>query len=560
MNLLNNNKTIIIIIIIIALFIILLSMLLIYYNKNKLKAGDISFDKHCSEDITEYTNYVNEYENYMTEIEAKYIGGWCYPGIVKMQDFYQNYDREYYSMNGWKIHISPSFKNALKVLKIVCKYHKTSKLGFTFKCIDELNRYHQYVSKINLRNYDAIRGKFIAIYTRSDREAVQIANDLNVKFRKNGLLRTDDFITIKNDFQIYPGIYTRLCNYADKYGATRDTVGVLYDELYAYLTLTKKIFTEDIPNIEYDNYVHPFNTLKFNNHILPKNVCVINDLLVSKNIIDDVYNCINKINNPYYIYAIKIMEHYKELPDIMEIIKNDETISANVKDNLDNVVFGDSLKTYYKYKKLLELHQKLECKVSNEDLRNYLRDNDIRSDEQSFIRLLIKFTETNMDNIKVSIYERLQNIFNHNPEYYVFNMDEFIDKNEFLDTINIDVDKLIRKLNKLIDLYNSLNQRVRDYGSYRMWNSIQSIDFKFGFDYELLNDDNDDEARDEVIRMLFDANVNFKDVIKYNDIPHTRDIDIDNGITQKFSYFTPIEYQKDNECYYDEITNWLNDL
>lgn len=552
MNILSNNKIIIIIIIIISLFIILLSILLIYYSKNKLNAGDIVFDEHCKK-FNEYEKYINEYKNYIETINVELSSGWYYVNFQKFKDTYKFKDN---SANGWKIHISPTFENALKVLKIVYKYHGTSELDFIFKCMGNLGTYYEYVSKSNLDNpkCDSIRGKFIAIYTRTDKEAVQIANDLNRKFINNGLV-PNNFITIKNDFQIYPGIYARLCNYVDNFGPTRDKIGILYKELYAYLTLTKNIFGNDIPNLDYINYIHPFNKLKFNGRVVPKNVCIINDLLVSRCIIDDTRKCINEINNPYYIYAIKIMEHYKKCPDITEIIMDDKNIPENVKDSLDNKIFGNSLKTYYKYKKLLELHQKSPIIVTNDDLKNYIINNNIIGDEQSFVNLLITSTEISPTNIDVSIYERLQNIFKHKPEYYVFNMDEFIGKNSFSDIINIDVDRLVEKLNKLINLYNYLNQRVRDVCRI-MWNNIQSIDFKFGFDYELLYAAND-KAYEEIIRILFDDNIKFKDVIKYNDIPRRKNIY--NEISQKFSYLAPIEYQKEYQREFKHIYNFYYD-
>ncbi|GHU11449.1 hypothetical protein FACS189449_02940 [Alphaproteobacteria bacterium] len=164
---------------------------------------------------------------------------------------------------GWKIHISARPSTAQKVLDIVLPILKESSKKY------ESNAYKKLVYKIlvsipEMRTfYNAARfgdsplsqrGKFIAIYPRSDQEANFIATEIDKAFKENKLVR-EDFIYVSGDFQVghSGGIYARFCHYGGFEGDKRG---------FPYIPLESlKIHAHDLGK-EYNDYEHPFAVLK----------------------------------------------------------------------------------------------------------------------------------------------------------------------------------------------------------------------------------------------------------------------------------------------------------
>ena len=83
------------------------------------------------------------------------------------------------------------------------------------------------------------------IYPNSDDIAAEISEKLNEEFQKRGLT-DEDFIELRYDFKIYPGIYTRFTSYDDADGATRDELSIPKDTLLKYHRV-KTLQPENIP-------------------------------------------------------------------------------------------------------------------------------------------------------------------------------------------------------------------------------------------------------------------------------------------------------------------------
>ena len=546
-----------------------------------LTAGDVIFDDNVN--YADYKNDVKEFKNITKDIKLDkelsdmYIRGWTVPNYTHYSDTYKNVNYEH--VNGWKIHISPTLKNVVKVLKIVTDYSKECETNrelhkkelenaeknlldyaringykitindfnskeikekfensiyykiwaqhknndkhinyLFFKFNNNFDDYNRLINDKNLRGNDDLRGKFIAIYSKNDFQAREIADTLHEKFVDNGLINEDDFINIKNDFQVYPGIYARLTNYYDAIfndRKSRSKVGINYWDLEAHLTYGMYIDH----NIE--TYEHPFKELRFNGKILPRNVYIINDLFAVKSIIDNMCTYINDfnqyMNNSYFDYTIKLFKNIANYNNI----------------KVDTIVTTfNAANKYDKYEVLLDEIHKHNIEINNEFIKNYIDNNNItNANELNFIQSLVD------DNIPV--FDKLNDVIKN---YTGLNgsLRDFINDNDYRNLNDIH-DDAIRKINHVIDVideFNNLNVRVQ-YACTIMCNNIENNKFKFGFNYELT--DNDTRCR-EYIMDLYNADIEYDDVIKYNDIVNDRIINR-KLVNQKYTYQTPIDRQ-----------------
>ena len=487
-----------------------------------LTAGDVIFD-----DNVRYSNCKNEFDDIVRNInhekssESEYTNGWLVPDYAHFTDFDT---QEPINMNGWKIHISPTFKNVVRVLKIVIDYAKECEKNnnyITFKFMRDLDKYKSYISNENLNVYDyeSQRGKFITIYPKNDEQAREIADTLHEKFDQNRLRNDNDFISIKNDFQIYPGIYTRLANYKDIYENTGNKVGIDVNELMAHLNANNI-------NVGYKNYKHPFKELRFNNKILPKNVCAINDLFAVKSIIKNTREICKYINNPYFDYMIRLFK--------------DMLWYFNIKVKFDEISKDDHFKElknkWSKYYNPLKTLLDRDFRITNKYFKNYLNRRVISDEEIGLIKSLI----LSVDDFTRLDY-RLNNIFSINTNPNINNQGrlyDFINNNGSIYKINNDGLKMMNNLAEYQRDFYSSDEHVKKVCSI-MWNCIDYFKFTFGFNYELTENE---EERRRYIRDLYDEDIDYKDVIKYNDIVDNRVMNVELA-RQRYKYQRSIDKQ-----------------
>lgn len=223
------------------------------HPENKIENSGSQDEIFFSEAIKEQNESLKRYVDDKVSEKLAY----CFSGFCGMcsGDF---------SPRGWKIHISPKpNKNIFRVLEIVESARE--KLNFCYKFFNDLVL---YVNVCNDNKNQA--GKFITIYPKDDQMALEIAETLNEAFKKNNLSE-NDFLEIRNDFKVYPGIYTRLCHYNDKEDKnSRYSLGIPQTVLKNYVN-SKKL----------SKYKHPFKKLTVKNIEIPKKVSKINKFLSS---------------------------------------------------------------------------------------------------------------------------------------------------------------------------------------------------------------------------------------------------------------------------------------
>jgi hypothetical protein len=210
---------------------------------------------------------------------------------------------------GWKLHVSPKPQYCKRIFDIVKNYCVPRKIAF--KRTSTLEAY------IKIASDSSQVGKFICIYPNTDTISAQTAEDLHQIFKNNGF-GEECFVKVKYDFEVYPGIYTRLVGSYDKdYDSNaRTSIGISTIEFYNYLhnrisdEITKPIFEykdkieklsiEEDKNKDEINelnmrinaleerkkefnvtkYKHPFEEIKILGVKMPKLVCDINIVIL----------------------------------------------------------------------------------------------------------------------------------------------------------------------------------------------------------------------------------------------------------------------------------------
>lgn len=206
---------------------------------------------------------------------------------------YQSGDSDWYKKNeyllvvnrGWKIHISPNTDHCKEVFEIVDAL--SDEIGFTFKVNKHMDLYAQ--SFLLYEANDSQRGKYITIYPNSDEIAAEISERLNEEFQKRGLT-DEDFMELRYDFKIYPGIYTRFTSYDDSDGETRGRLDVPELTLLRFY-IDKAKRTEDIP---VDAIKETAELKKKTDKIFSE----LKNLLKREKIRTDIYGLINDYGKP----------------------------------------------------------------------------------------------------------------------------------------------------------------------------------------------------------------------------------------------------------------------
>ena len=223
---------IVLIVIVITIFIILF-YLLFNFNFNSQHGGEFSYE------------------------EQEVIANWPYastsnPYAAPYEAFGRTHELPRY---GWKIHVTPLIKNALKVLNIIQEYadarRGTNDLHYkVFKhmelaCEAEHSKYFLY------HGYQT--GKVVAIYPMNDADAVEISRYLKERFAAAGLT-DEDFLRLPFDFYLSPGVWTRFG--AFKIGVGNNTSR--YSREIEYGGLDEHAENEHIP---VEDYEYPFDAM-----------------------------------------------------------------------------------------------------------------------------------------------------------------------------------------------------------------------------------------------------------------------------------------------------------
>ena len=226
--------------------------------------------------VVDLKNVKRDLINYFTKKLKKEVVDFCmsgyYPYDCSSDSWCRKNEKFLLNNRGWKIHITPNVRHCKEVLEVVDAM--SDEIGFAFKVNKKINRYAQDVLFYGVN--DSQRGKYITIYPNSDEIAKEISEKLNEEFQKRGF--TDkDFIELRYDFKIYPGIYTRFTSYDDSDGSTRGKLGIPTDTLLKY-QLTKSKITEDTPVDSIKEAV------KFKKESSEKS-CKLKDILANENIL-----------------------------------------------------------------------------------------------------------------------------------------------------------------------------------------------------------------------------------------------------------------------------------
>lgn len=169
------------------------------------------------------------------------------------------------TMTGWKLHISPKPAYVAKTLPVLDKFLEN--YHCEAKCVKSLDLYMNEMT-------GGQAGKFITIYPDSDEEASQIAEMFHKGLQEQGLTGASYFMKIKNDFEVYPGIYARLCDYSDAQGKiSRYNAGIPNKVLNRHVATL---------NVDVEEYNYPFKKLSLNGLKMPRKVSKINGLLIKK--------------------------------------------------------------------------------------------------------------------------------------------------------------------------------------------------------------------------------------------------------------------------------------
>ena len=434
-------KIIILVVILLVLFIEIF-MLYLTCIKNKMSGADDRLDDTTTDSdlVNDVLHFINNYR--IKELDSECFGKtWAVPRKIIN---YQEEHEEQTGISGWKIHISPKLSTIKTVLQLVCDYclgNNSENELIMFKFRYDIKGYNRH-SQVDEDKNDYVRGKFIAIYPISDEQAKRIADDLHKLFIDNNITE-NDFIIIKNDFLIYPGIYTRLTNYKDNNGSSREFIGILVYDLIEHLKRIKvinekvnndrikisdiRITKDDINNViitdnDIKSYNHPFEKLYFKNKLLPKNVNILCDLLGIKSVFDLSKKINENLNEPKLKYVFKIINWAKEkyvsdLENRIDELKTKNNITNLSNKDILNIFYAEQIKIYKVTSENVNLNIKIDKNNNSIDVTGEI--NDIR------INLSNYYNEQSgqyyISNIKINgIY--VGNIYFNYIDFSIFNI------------------------------------------------------------------------------------------------------------------------------------------
>jgi hypothetical protein len=500
-------------------------MIIFKWNYKFFKGGDVVY---MDVDYGKIKEINNELMEFIDTHKYNSTRDWAFNKVI---DTKEKLDEIF--ITGWKIHVSPTFDYMMKTLNLVDKYCNDNDIHFKFikdvniyknQCIEGQNRYQ--------------RGKFIVIYPITDNEALKIVEDLHQIFEDEGL-NDNSFFNVKNDFKIYPGIYTRLTHYFDKNGISREFVGVLAEDLEEHISIINK--TRTIP-LKITRYEYPFKELRFRNKLLPKNMFKCCDLLGMNKIITTIRESIEQLT-PGMLYMlhfidIAVLEYINDLKsqsgwetnsqifDEINILENIRIL--NLKDEiLNSIRNGAKIDISDKFNKLV----KLKCLKVNFDMdfiNKYKEQGIINEDEYIFGKKLIETPKTRR------ILSTLSVIFNQGSRIIKFNEEE----SKIYNFSCNELESNLSKLEQYINAYNYINKDIRNNCT-KMIKNINSEKFKYEFDYE---DKTDENYKNKIIN-IYGSIIDDKDILKFEDINEKQIYDCKECDHEYFEFLEPINIQ-----------------
>ncbi|MDR2075153.1 MAG: hypothetical protein LBP31_02950, partial [Holosporales bacterium] len=167
---------------------------------------------------------------------------------------------------GWKLHISARSENAALIAEIVIPILEKFKAHYKIVCSPSILRWFYNKHRYQKGSQFSQMGKFITVYSDSDKQANEIATEIDEAFKKASLT-PEDFVPVLGDFQVGTtgGVSTRPCHYKDFFGDPRTIPYIMIETIIVSAKANEK---------SYDDYEHPFKVLGlyYDDELLPKKV------------------------------------------------------------------------------------------------------------------------------------------------------------------------------------------------------------------------------------------------------------------------------------------------